>query len=120
MAKRRSRTLKRKVRRSQTRTYRKRKSHKKTRRITLRKKRKKTLAKKRRRKNLAKKRRHSKRKRTRRRKRQMRGGANGEEDVKCDAVSVPRWQVLRQEDYEGCERRAAAVLALVQGGGEGG
>ena len=120
MAKRRSRTLKRKVRRSQTRTYRKRKSHKKTRRITLRKKRKKTLAKKRRRKT-AKKRRHSKRKRTRRRKRQMRGGANGEEDVKCDAVSVlAAGKCCDKKTKEGCERRAAAVLALVQGGGEGG
>lgn len=67
MAKRRNKTLKRKLHRSQTRTYRKIKSHKKTRkRKTLRKRRKKTLAKKRRR--------RSKRKRTRRRKR-MRGAA---------------------------------------------
>ncbi len=76
MAKRRNQTLKRKVRRSKTRTYRKRKPHKKTRRrITLGKKRRKTLAKKRRR---------SKRKRTRRRKRQMRGGADGEEKGDAD------------------------------------
>ena len=72
MAKRRSRTLKRKVRRSKTRTYRKRKSHKKTRK-------RKSLGKKRRRKTLAKKRRRSKRKRTRRRKIRIRGGAETKE-----------------------------------------
>ena len=72
MAKRRSRTLKRKVRRSKTRNYHKRKSHKKTRK-------RKTLEKRRKRKTLAKKRRRSKKKRTSRRKRRMRGGAESKD-----------------------------------------